>query len=49
MNDYRRFPNRIANNAEPTFYFKKDLNEDLVLSLFEPIEYQYKGTVKKSQ
>lgn len=47
VNDYKRFPNKIVNNAESTFYFKNDVNEDLISSKFEFIEYTYKGKTNK--
>jgi CubicO group peptidase (beta-lactamase class C family) len=36
--DYRKFPSHEIENAPPTFYFKKDPNEELVSAIFESCE-----------
>lgn len=47
IRDCEKFPSREVNNAPPVFFFKKDLKEDIIASLFKTAEYTYRG--KKRQ
>lgn len=47
VKDYQRFPDREVKNSEPTFYFDIGLDEELVLSNFNEVEYKYNGNTLK--